>query len=134
MARLLGTIVTALLLNVSFAAAADAPIGKWLAEDIRGGGVIDDLQTTLELEADGSVFGSGGCNRYRGHAEISGQSIKFGPLAGTMMACPPAVMQQEQKFHAAMKEVTSWSLTAHGQLVLSDAAGKALVRFARHEL
>ena len=69
------------------AAAANSPVGKWLAEDIRGDGVIDNLQTTLEIKEDGSVLGSGGCNRYRGLAQITGQAIKFGAnLAGNMAA------------------------------------------------
>ena len=87
----------------------------------------------LEIQADGKVFGSGGCNRYRDHAEITGQSIKFGQLAGTMIACPAAVMQQEQKFYKALEDVTGWQLEPKtDKLLLTDADGKALVRFAPH--
>jgi heat shock protein HslJ len=60
-----------------------SPVGRWLAEDIRSGGVIDRLQTVLEIAADGTVSGSGGCNAMRGKATISGETIVFGPIAVT---------------------------------------------------
>lgn len=68
------------------------PAGRWLAEDIRGGGVIDRLQTVLQIGADGAVSGSGGCNSMTGTATISGDSITFSPIASTRMACTPAAM------------------------------------------
>src|SRR5262245_48511789 len=71
------------------------PAGRWLAENIRGGGVIDRLQTILELGADGAISGTGGCNVMRGKATISGDTIAFGPIASTRKACSPAVMNQE---------------------------------------
>jgi putative lipoprotein len=42
--------------NNSGAASPETPVGRWLAEDIDGSGVIDRLQTVLEISADGSVF------------------------------------------------------------------------------
>lgn len=74
------------------AVGAGHPEGRWLAEDIRQGGVIDRLQTVLEIAADGRVSGTGGCNRISGKATISGDRIAFGPVASTFMACTPAVM------------------------------------------
>ncbi|KQV81950.1 META domain-containing protein [Rhizobium sp. Root1220] len=106
--------------------------GHWLAEDIRGRGVIDDLQTVLELAADGSVSGSGGCNRMFGNATITGDKITFGLLGSTRMACPPAVMDQEAKFHAALKDVRGWRIdSATGKLLLLDAGGMPIVTLSR---
>ena len=115
------------------AAAADAPpAGRWLAEDINGGGVIDRLQTTLEVSADGSVTGFGGCNRYMGKVTVTGATLSFGALAGTRKACTPAVMDQEQKFHAALQEAAGWRFDAQqNKLLLINAAGEAVVRLAR---
>ena len=91
-------------MSLTFGAAADpaTPTGKWLAEDIDGGGVIDRLQTTLEIRDDGIVNGMGGCNRYAGSATINGNAIKFLPMASTRMACSAAVMRQETKFHSTL--------------------------------
>ena len=50
-----------------------------------------------------------------------------------MMACPPAVMQQEQTFYKALEEVTGWQHDpATDKLLLTDGDGKVLVRFAAH--
>ncbi|RYE10318.1 MAG: META domain-containing protein [Hyphomicrobiales bacterium] len=106
--------------------------GAWLAEDIGGAGVIDDLQTTLTIAADGTVNGNGGCNGFGGRATISGDSISFGPLAGTLMACAEAIMGQENKFHEALGKAASFRTDADGRLILLDAAGTELVRFIRN--
>ena len=106
--------------------------GKWLAEDIRQGGVIDRLQTVLEIGEDGAVSGTGGCNRMAGKATISGDAITFGPLASTNMACTPAAMDQEAKFFAALRDVRTWRIDPlQRKLALLGADGKPLVVFAR---
>lgn len=111
-----------------------APIdlsGRWLAEDIGGGGVIDNLQTGLEFRDDGAVSGSGGCNRFAGRADIEGDAIHFGPIAGTKMMCPPASMDQEMKFFAALAQAASWRIDQQTRkLTLFDAENRALVVFA----
>ncbi len=118
--------------RISSEGAPAGPAGRWLAEDIRGGGVIDRLQTTLEIGADGTITGSGGCNRMSGKATISGENIKFAPLASTNMACSPAIMDQEGKFFAALMEVRAWRIDpARRKLALLDGAGKTLIVFAQ---
>ncbi|WP_458760200.1 META domain-containing protein [Afipia sp. TerB] len=117
------------MLALPAGANAAPPHGSWLAEDINGGGVIDRLQTTLQLGADGKVTGTGGCNRYMGRAILKGDAITFGPMAGTRMACPPAVMDQENKFHAALETVRSWRIE-QGRLLLLDSSGNVALRFS----
>ncbi|KFC75611.1 Heat shock protein-like protein [Bosea sp. LC85] len=107
------------------------PVGRWLAEDIRGGGVIDRLQSVLELAADGKVSGTGGCNRMSGSAKLSGPQISFGPLASTRMACTLAAMNQESKFFAALESARSWRIDRQDKLVLLDAGGTPIMRLAR---
>lgn len=126
--------VALLLSLLSFAAHADPALlpGKWLAEDIDGGGVIDRLQTTLEVSADGKVTGMGGCNRYAGSANIDGNAIKFLPMGSTRMACSPAVMKQESKFHATLEKVRAWRVDqAQRKLLLLDGQGFDLMRFSK---
>jgi putative lipoprotein len=109
-----------------------SPAGHWLAEDIRGGGVIDSLQTILEIAEDGAISGTGGCNRMAGKATISGDSIAFGRIAATRRACAPATMDQEAKFLAALEEVRAWRVDpSRGKLTLLDESDNALVVFAR---
>lgn len=106
--------------------------GRWLAEDIRQGGVIDRLKTVLEIGADGAISGTGGCNRMAGKATITGDAIAFGPLASTNMACTPAAMDQEAKFFAALRDVRTWRIDPlRCKLALLGADGKPLIVFAR---
>lgn len=124
--------VELLVQRVADGPAAKLPLaGAWLAEDIDGGGVIDNLQTTLEIAADGKVWGNGGCNGFGGSAKIEGDAITFGDLTATEMACAEAVMNQEQKFHAALRAARSFRIDA-GQrmLLLRDGTGKLVVQFA----
>jgi putative lipoprotein len=124
----------ALMLQAVAAIAAPqaSPAGRWLAEDVRGGGVIDRLQSVLEIAGDGRTSGSGGCNRLMGKARITGAAITFGPLATTRMACSPAVMDQERKFLSALEAVRSWRVDpARRKLVLLGARGETLVVFTR---
>jgi putative lipoprotein len=85
----------------------------------------------LEVREDGAVSGSGGCNRFAGRAEIGDGTIRFGPIAGTKMMCPPAAMDQEMKFFAALPQAASWRIDQQTRnLTLLDAEGRALVVFA----
>ena len=107
--------------------------GKWLAEDIDGRGVIDNAQSTLEINQDGSVSGNTAVNRYSGKATIDGQKLTFGPLVMTKRAGPPALMDQESKFNSALERVASFRIEDTGLLYLSDATGKAILRFSQME-
>jgi heat shock protein HslJ len=132
LARLTGSALLFLALIVAAHAAPATPAGKWLAEDIDGGGVIDRLQTTLEIRDDGIVTGMGGCNRYAGSANVDGNGIKFLPMASTRMACSAAVMRQESRFHAALEKVRSWRIDEPRQkLILLDGGGFEMMRFSK---
>lgn len=105
--------------------------GTWLAEDIQSRGVMDYLQTTLEVSGGGEVTGTGGCNNYFGEADIDGDRIRFGALGSTRMACPEAVMDQESRYFAALELVRRWRVEPTGLLHLLDEDGVTVVRFSR---
>ena len=81
--------------------------------------------------ADKRVSGSGGCNRFTGNYTLAGDQLKFGQLAGTMMACLEG-MEQEQAFHKALTSTAAWRITDE-QLELLDGGGKSLATLARGE-
>ena len=116
-------------------AAAGQDVGlesTWLAEDIKNGGVIDDLQTTLTIGPDNQASGNGGCNGFGGAYTLEGDKLTFGDLASTMMACAPAIMDQERKFFDALAEVRTWRLNdGTGILYLGNDQGADILRFSR---
>jgi putative lipoprotein len=54
------------------------------------------------------AFGSGGCNNIFGGYKEEGNSLKFGPMGSTMMACPPEIMKVESAFAAGLKETDNY--------------------------
>lgn len=118
-------------------AVADAPAAisanEWIAEDINGGGVIDRLPLTLNIDASGKVSGHSGCNRFGGQAdiaEVKTGKITLGALFSTRMACmDEARNNQEAKFLAALGEVAGWRIE-NGLLYLSNNAGEDILRFS----
>ena len=130
--RIAAAISGLVLSSVMTLAAPSSPAGTWLAEDIDGGGVIDRVQTTLELNDDGIVTGNGGCNRYAGSANLSGGKITFRPMASTRMACPAAVMNQDTKFHRTLEKVAAWRIDEQKRkLLLLDKDGFEIMRLSR---
>lgn len=87
-----------------------------------------EVQITL-LAQDQRVAGFSGCNRLMGSYRLgeAGQ-LKFGQLAGTMMACAPAAMVLEQQVHAMLAQVASYRLQGQ-QLELLNAAQQVVARF-----
>jgi len=90
----------------------------WQLEDLAGRGVIDNSHTTLQFLADGKVAGSGGCNRYSGKVTLKGALITFTPMASTMMACAPALMDQETRFFDALTKADTVSIDKTGALLI----------------
>lgn len=96
---------------------------EWRLEDLLGGGVVDRSRVTLTLSSDGAAAGAGGCNRYFGTWSVDGGKLSFGKMGSTMMACVPALMEQESKYLRALESASSYSFTADGALVVATVKG-----------
>ena len=101
----------------------------WVAEDIEGRGVIDMLQSTLEFQEPGQAGGNAGCNRYFGSVSLNGNEVTFGQMGSTRKMCAPAIMDQEQKFLAALGAARTWEIR-NGLLYLRDDAQDVVLRFS----
>lgn len=73
------------------------------------------------------ISGSGGCNRLTGSSELDGDKLRLGRMAGTMMACPTG-MEQEQHFLQSIEKVERYSISG-SHLEMLDAAGAVMARF-----
>jgi heat shock protein HslJ len=99
----------------------------WFVEQIDADDIIDGVGPLLVIRSAGHATGSGGCNSFSGPVTINGDAITFGALATTKMACTPALMNQEQKFFAALAATRSYR-TRGPYLMLYDAAGTVRVK------
>ena len=104
--------------------------GPWLVEDINGGGIIDNARADVTFDTSNdarpAVYGRSGCNRYRGGWKQEGATVKIGPLAGTLMACAPALMALERKFLDTLEAVTVVNIDATGAALLKAPDGRII--------
>ncbi len=102
----------------------------WLVEDLGGQGVVDRVRSTLAFDGE-RVSGRGGCNQFHGGLAASDTPLLFGPMASTRMACPEAVMDQENRYFMALGKATAIERDAdRGLLYLLDASGEELARLS----
>jgi heat shock protein HslJ len=91
--------------------------------------LVPGSSITAQFTTDGKVGGSSGCNQYSGTYKISGDKIQIStPLASTMMACAPELMDQETAYLKALGEAKTFSVVGD-QLTLKDASDKNLLVF-----
>lgn len=108
---------------------ADLLLGdEWKIESISGVAVIGNSNVTLKFDENGRVGGSSSCNRYSGEYTLSGEGINFGKMAGTMMACTPELMAQEQSFLKVLAAVQRFSIRDDGALILDTGKQQLLAR------
>lgn len=94
--------------------------------------VLEGASPTVGFGDDGSVSGSGGCNRIIGSFTTDDGSVTIGPLGTTKMACetPSGVMQQEARIVAALESAATFSVQGD-RLELRTADDAIAVQFAR---
>jgi copper homeostasis protein (lipoprotein) len=73
------------------------------------------------------LSGGGGCNRLTGNFELDGDKLRLRGMAGTMMACP-AGMEQEQRFLQSLEKVERYRISG-SHLEMLDATGAVIARF-----
>ncbi|MGK7927292.1 MAG: META domain-containing protein [Spirulina sp.] len=84
---------------------------------------------TLKFKGD-RVNGSAGCNGYTAIYRRSREIISIRRVATTRMACPSAIMEQEEQFLAALRSARSYTMNDRGQLEIvyqGDAGAGTLI-------
>jgi len=99
---------------------------SWELSEIRGKAPLAGSHITIAFE-DGQVKGSGGCNSYGGEYRVRGDTIKFGMMMSTLMACADtAMMEQETAFMQMLGQAQRVELV-DDQLQIIGSEGEALV-------
>ncbi len=102
----------------------------WHVRNIAGHTVPEASEVSLSIAPDRRAGGNGGCNSYFTEALFDGPALRFGPVAGTRMACDALVMRQEAEYFAALEATTSYDLSDR-TLYLLDVDDNPLVRLVR---
>ena len=80
---------------------------------------LEGTEASVTLSKDGTVSGYFGCNSIGGSYSHDADSITFGPLMMTLMACDRPVMEQEAAMVRILSGTMKYSVT-DGELALSD--------------
>lgn len=102
--------------------------GEWQIEDLNGGGPVARGRLMFDPGDQGTsrLSGTAGCNRFNGSWKQDGATLKLGPFAATRMACPPPVMDVEQRVLALLEAVNIITYTAEGTAILATPDGRKL--------
>ncbi|MCI1192968.1 META domain-containing protein [Calidifontimicrobium sp. SYSU G02091] len=100
---------------------------EWRVERLDGRAPVDRSRITLRFGNDGRLTGSASCNRFSAPWQLHGEGLRIGPAVATRMACPPPLMDQEDRFLRLLERVTRFEIAADGALVLVAGDGDRLV-------
>lgn len=103
---------------------------KWVCISIDADAMTSAEPITLDFNADGTVTGFSGINRFSAPYTAGTGSLTFGPIAATRMGGSAESMGQEQRFLQALAKTRVFSLQS-GLLRLSDGGKKQLLEFSR---
>jgi copper homeostasis protein (lipoprotein) len=112
---------------------ADSPLRNTYWKLVRLGGApveAAEKQTEPHLilaAREPRVSGSGGCNRIVGSFEVEGDRLRLSRMAGSRMACPSG-MEQEQRFVQALPNVERYRIRG-SHLEMLDATDAVIARF-----
>lgn len=91
--------------------------------------VAEGSTITLEFDSEGQVSGSGGCNSYSAQYEIQADTLSFGLVTSTRMACQQeSIGQQEQSYFQALEAAGRYELDGE-RLAIWYNDGKAVLNF-----
>ena len=93
----------------------------WVVESIAGAGVVDNSHATLQFLPGGRLAGNATCNRFLGNYDSDAEKLRIQTAGATKMACPPALMNQENKLLKLLPTVESFRIDKTGALIMMTA-------------
>lgn len=97
---------------------------KYIVEWIGERPLIDRSHLSLQLDTKQQrAHGFAGCNNWFGNYELQDGQLRINQIATTRKLCAPALMEQEQRYLAALPQIERWDFSAIGQLQLWPAKG-----------
>ncbi|MFJ9622671.1 META domain-containing protein [Streptomyces sp. NPDC101181] len=108
---------------------ADLVGTRWAVKSLLSGestvsvpaGLPPERTPHLTFREDGTVEGNSGCSSLQAKAAVKGDTITFGPVAGTRKMCPKAEMDTERAVLAALDGTVTY--TVKGQTLTLTGSG-----------
>lgn len=99
----------------------------WKGVAINGRPPAEGSRVSLMLDSGGRVGGRSSCNNFSARYMLEGSTLKvLPPMIGTMMACPPPLMEQEKLFNDILGKAATVAVGADGALTISASDGRTL--------
>lgn len=86
---------------------------------------------SIQFTEDGTVFGYSGCNRFNGGYELTGEGLRFKPLAATRMMCSEPQMEIEQQVFQALEQVTLFDVNTEDNTLQLKANDTTVLRLVK---
>lgn len=102
---------------------------RWKLTELNGSALDsrdESREPHLLFQSEGRLAGYDGCNRLFGSYTLDGESIHFGRLGSTMIACAKEVRDRE--FVEALGKASKWRISG-SRLELRGAKDEVLARF-----
>lgn len=99
---------------------------EWSVVEIGGAPLVAGSKVTLDFAPDGRVSGHSSCNNFTSAYTLSGEGLAISKVAGIMMRCDAALMDQERRFLDALGGVQNFSIAADGALLLKTGDGRTI--------
>jgi heat shock protein HslJ len=120
------------LLAMAGASAAPLAGSEWWPTEVEGEARPGTGESFVRFESDGKVAGHGGCNRFFGSYDTSGDQLQIGALGATRRACAGATGEDEQRFLGALQKTHRYERDGI-ELTLFDESGAVLMRLRQSD-
>lgn len=100
--------------------------GAWDIRQIGAASVQSDRPYRLQF-ADGRMSGYAGCNGFSGSYAVTAQTLTFGSIGATRMACMDQGGQDERRVFDILRTPLSYQVLSHDSVIIANASGGILL-------
>lgn len=126
----LGAVGALLLIGAALASSGELEGRTWLATElvVDGSAVapVEGTVITAKFE-DGAISGIASCNNYFGSYTVDGDSMTFGTIGSTLMACEGLVQDQETAYLTLLSQVDAYAVD--GDTLTLRSGGADVITF-----
>ncbi len=88
---------------------------------------VPDVEASVTFGSDGKLNGNVGCNGFGGDYKVDGETITFGPIMSTLMACADPIMEQESTVFSVFTDTATFKIDGKILTITSADSTSAVV-------